>query len=193
MFERYTDEAKRAVYFAALEASHRGARFISVRDILAGLTWEDGTRACQIAGLKEKAIGLRSAAEIPHLPITSRPYKEIAEIPLDDDGKKALAYAAAEAKHDRQFWIDTDHLLRALARFPNAVTNALAAANIEMSALRNASKQHRQRSPGKKRPNLARRIRIRVPQAKRWLKRNWAWAVLLVAFLAAFIYLKLQS
>ena len=48
-----------------------------------------------------------------------------ADTPLDGDAKKAVAYAAKEADHDRQYWIDSDHLLRALLRFPNDAANAL--------------------------------------------------------------------
>jgi hypothetical protein len=40
---------------------------------------------------------------IPHLPITSLPYERGAHIPLDDDAKKAVAYAAKEADLDRQY------------------------------------------------------------------------------------------
>jgi hypothetical protein len=66
MFERYVDDAKRAVYFAHIEALHRKEVAISVRDLLIGLTYDSQT-ACKIALLKEEAVLLRSRLGILHL------------------------------------------------------------------------------------------------------------------------------
>ena len=130
MFKRYTDEAKRAIYFGHIEAVHRDERSISTRDLLIGLTWERGTRADKISALKEDAVARRAMLGIPHLPITTLPYMRKAEIPLDQEAKKTIAYAAKEADQDGQYWIDTDHLLRGLLRFPNAASGALAGVDL---------------------------------------------------------------
>lgn len=119
LFERYAADAKMAIYFALIEALHRNEKFISVGDLLVGITWDSESRASKIVSVKELAISLRSSVGIPHLPSTSQPYKRGAHIPLDDDAKKAVAYAAEEADQDRQYWIESDHLLRGLLRFPN--------------------------------------------------------------------------
>jgi ATP-dependent Clp protease ATP-binding subunit ClpC len=111
-FDRYTDQAKRAVYFARFEALHRQKRNIGAEDLLLGLTWETGSRADRCADLKSRAVELRALLGIPHRPSTATPYDYQEDIPLVDFGKKLLAYASFEADRRAEFWIDSDHLLR---------------------------------------------------------------------------------
>ena len=185
MFERYTDEAKRAIFFAHVEAVHRNEQSISVRDLLIGLTWESQSVACKIGSLKKNAVELRSSVGVPHLPITSLPYMRKSDIPLDGDAKKAVAYAAKEADHDRQYWIDSDHLLRALLRFPNDAANALLSTGVQLQSLRSASAQHRKEFPP---PPVPKGARLKTILRKYWL-RGLIAALLLIIF----AYLKSQS
>lgn len=147
MFERYTDQAKRAIFFARLEAFHRKEMSISAADVLLGLTWEDGTRADRIAKLRVQSLRIRAGVLVPHLPITDRPYLEKGDIPLDSEAKKALAYAAIECDLDWEYWLDTDHLLRALARFQNDTASVLKSLNLDLPELREASRQDRKQFP----------------------------------------------
>jgi len=68
MFERYTDEAKRAIFFARTEAVVRKESAISVKDLLLGLAREDKSRAHEICSLKARDAELRSALGIAPLP-----------------------------------------------------------------------------------------------------------------------------
>jgi len=185
MFERYTDEAKRAIYFAHVEALHRNEQSISVKDLLLGLTWESQSLACEIGSLKENAVELRSLMGIPHLPSTLLPYFRKAKIPLDGDGKKALAYAVEEANRERQWWIDSDHLLRGLMRFPNDAERALLTTNLQVEALRSASAQHRKKFPSPPSPKGAR--------LKATLKKYWLRGLIVALLLVIFAYLKSQG
>jgi hypothetical protein len=47
-FDRYTDAAKRVIYFAHLEANHRDADHIGTEHILAGLSWESDSTLAEI-------------------------------------------------------------------------------------------------------------------------------------------------
>ncbi|MGD0892330.1 MAG: Clp protease N-terminal domain-containing protein [Terracidiphilus sp.] len=58
-----------------------------------------------------------------------------------------LAYAAQEADGNRQYWIDTDHLLLGLLRFPNEASPALAAIPLNLDSVRAASRRHREKFP----------------------------------------------
>ena len=185
MFERYTDGAKRAIFFAHVEAVHRNEQFISVRDLLLGLTWEDQSLACKIGSLKKNAVELRSSVGVPHLPITSLPYMRKAEIPLDRDAKKAVAYAAKEADRDRQYWIDSDHLLRGLLSFPNDAANALLSTGVQLRSLRSASVQHRKELPPPPAPKGAR--------LKTFLRKYWLRGLIAALLLIFFAYLKSQG
>lgn len=143
MFERYTPGAKRAVYFANIEAVHRNEPAISTRDLLAGLTWEADTRASRIAPLKTRAVDIRALLGIPHLPSTALQYRREAIIPLDGEAKKAIAYAAREADQDSEYWIHCDHLLRGLLRFPNGTSTSLDAIGVDLALITKASTQDR--------------------------------------------------
>lgn len=185
MFERYAFDAKKAIFLAYIEAVHRKEQSISVGDLLVGITWDIESRACRIAPLKESAVMLRSLVGIPHLPSTSIPYERGADIPLDDDAKKAVAYAAEEADLDGQYWIDSDHLLRGLARFPNSAAGALSKANIHLDSLRSASVQHRDEFPPAPAPKWA--------GVKKLVRKYWVRGLIAAILLMVFAYVKLQG
>ena len=174
-----------AIYFALIEALHRNEKFISVGDLLVGITWDSESRASKIVSVKELAISLRSSVGIPHLPSTSQPYKRGAHIPLDDDAKKAVAYAAEEADQDRQYWIESDHLLRGLLRFPNNAREALQRANIHLDSLRSASVQHRKEFPPAPIPKWA--------GLKNVVRKYWVGALIAAILLMIFTYIRSQG
>jgi hypothetical protein len=146
-FVRYTDAAKRVIYFARLEANHRDADSITPEHILAGLTWESDSTLADIAPLKELTVNLRARTEIPHFPSTSFPYLRDRDIPLNDTGKITLAYAVQEANRDGQYWLDCHHLLRGLLRFSNGAAGALHEVGIDLKSVRAGAKLHRRRHP----------------------------------------------
>jgi hypothetical protein len=184
-FERYGDGAKRAIFFAHIEAVHRREESISVGDLLVGLTRDGESRACKIAPLKEQAVVLRPLVGIPHLPSTSLPYQRGPDIPLDDDAKKAVAYAAEEADRDQQYWIDSDHLLRGVLRFSNNAAEALLSANVHLDSLRSASAQNRMEFPSAPAPKWAGLTRI--------LSKYWVTALIGGILLAILAYLRSQG
>jgi ATP-dependent Clp protease ATP-binding subunit ClpA len=183
-FDRYTDAAKRAIYFARLEANHQNADAITPEHILAGMTWEGDSTLGGIAPLKELAVTLRAQMEIPHLPSTSFPYLRDRDIPLTRDGKKVLAYAVVEADRRWDYWIDCDHLLRGLLRFPNVASHALEQTGINLNSVRSASKSRRREHPANPPP--------RFGYLKLGISRNryiLAWlAFLLAAFTVSWIW-----
>ena len=151
-FERYTDKAKRAIYFARNEANHRDSESITPEHILAGLTWESESTFAGIAPLNDLTITLRAQMGLPHLPTTSFPYLRDREIALNDGGKMALAYAVEEANRDWQYWIDCEHLLRGLLRFANPAKGALEQAGISLGSVRSGSRLHRRSHPSRPTP-----------------------------------------
>jgi len=187
MFERYTEEARRAVYYSRAEALVRKASAICVPDVLVGIARDKNSRASQIASLKPRDAELRAALGIAPFPENidcSLPGPKNA-IPLDSDVKKTLAYAAQEADADHEFWLDTDHLLRGLLRFPNAATDVLAKLGIELEAMRAASIRNRQEFPPQRVRN---RLRLRA-----FVKKFRAHLILIAILLIIFAYLKSQG
>lgn len=152
MFERYTEQARRAVFFACFEANRLRADRISTKHLLLGLSWDENSRAVAIGSLKDQIVDLCGLMEIPHRPSTDVPNTKHLNISLDQDAKVALAYAAEEADLDCQFWIDTDHLLRGLLRFPNEASSSLESIPLDLATARAASKHRRIEFPPQRTP-----------------------------------------
>jgi hypothetical protein len=164
VFARFTEATRRATDFASQEAMRRGESGISVADLLAGLSVEENTRAERVGSLKANAFYLRWLVGLPALPS-----REVETIPtripdlIPDQGtkivdrfvdfnleaKRALAFAVLEADRDRNYWIDSDHLLRGILRFPNMAHFALLKTEVNLHSARLASRVDRwENEPG---------------------------------------------
>jgi ATP-dependent Clp protease ATP-binding subunit ClpA len=107
-----------------------------------------------VGSLKDNVDQLRSILGIPHLP--NSPVKLALErnIGLNDNSKMVLAYAVDEANLDQEYWIETDHLLRGILRFPNEATAALQSISLDLNKAREASKLNRAEFPSKSPPRF---------------------------------------
>jgi ATP-dependent Clp protease ATP-binding subunit ClpC len=148
MFERYTEQARRAIYFARREAFIRGSDAISPAHLVLGLSIDEDSRANQVAALKDKLCsGLARLLVMPFHPCRAITNSASAEIPLTDDSKKVLAFAAMESGRVCRLSIDTDDLLCGILRFRNAASIALNSAGISLSHARKLSKRLRANEP----------------------------------------------
>jgi len=152
--ERYTQPTWLALEFAREQAQERGATEISVADLLAGLLMEDGSRANRVGKLKESAFYLRWLAELPALPALRHDEAAGGSIEPDFETRRALAFAVLEADRDREYWIDSDHLLRGLLRFPNKADFALLKTELSLDKARVASRRDRAEFLPEQNPNL---------------------------------------
>ncbi|PYX56627.1 MAG: ATP-dependent Clp protease ATP-binding subunit ClpC, partial [Acidobacteria bacterium] len=116
MFERYSEKARRTIFFARYEASRLGGSEIGTEHILLGLFREDKAivlrylSSIPIGGFEEirtkiEAISTRN----PKLPTS-------ADLPLSNESKRVLAYAAEEAERLAHPRIGNKHLLLGLLR-----------------------------------------------------------------------------
>lgn len=147
IYDRYTDAARNAITFARCEALRRGTHWISAADLLSGLSEEESTRAGRIGGLKKSAFYLRWLTGLPSLPSASageNSQDRTIHTEFDAEARKALAFAVAEADRDREYWIDSDHLLRGLMRFPNKAHFAILKTEIDLASARIASLKDRE-------------------------------------------------
>ena len=112
MFERYTEKARRVVFFARYEASQYGAKEIGTEHLLLGLMREDRMLMNQFLGPKAGRVDLRMDMERE---ITQGERLSTAvEIPLSAEGKKVLTLAGEEAQRLGSRQVGTEHLLLAL-------------------------------------------------------------------------------
>ena len=152
--ERYTEPTRLALEFAREQAQERGATEISVADLLAGLMVEDGSRADRVDQLKTNSFYLRWLAGLPALPAWRHEEADRNAIELDFETRRALAFAVLEADRDRDYWIDSDHLLRGLLRFPNKADFALLKTELSLNSARLASRKDREQFLPEQNPNL---------------------------------------
>lgn len=114
MFERYTEKARRAIFFARYEASQFGLEYIDSNCLLLGLVRENGQISTQWLALD--ATELRSLVESQT--IKSKPVSTSVDLPLTNEAKRVLAHAGEEAERLAHRNIDTEHLFLGLLREP---------------------------------------------------------------------------
>src|SRR6266850_513793 len=120
MFERYTEMARRVIFFARYEASQFGASMIEPEHLLLGLSREDkplfgrfladGKQTLEsIRGQIEKRTSSRGG-----IPVS-------VELPLGPETKLALSYAHEESERLGDRHIGTEHLLLGLLRLEHSI------------------------------------------------------------------------
>lgn len=134
MFERYRQDARRAIFFARWEAQQSGSVYIEPEHLLLGLTHEADAKANQLFSLTAHTENFRKQL-MPH---SSTKHSASEDLPLSNAGKRVLAYAAEEAYKLASKPIGTEHLLLGLLREKKSdVPAALAAAGINLHSARN--------------------------------------------------------
>jgi ATP-dependent Clp protease ATP-binding subunit ClpA len=114
MFERYTEKARRVIFFARYEASQFGSPYIETEHLLLGLLREDNpmvSRHLPSPGYEESILKqIKSQTAIRDKIATS------VDLPLSNECKRVLAYAAEESMRLGHNHIGTEHLLLGLLR-----------------------------------------------------------------------------
>jgi ATP-dependent Clp protease ATP-binding subunit ClpA len=113
MFERYTEKARRVVFFARYEANQFGSPLIDTEHLLLGLLRENK----ELMNRVQPKVDYETARQA----IASRikPVNKIStnvDLPLSDHAKRALVYGAEEADRLNHRHIGTEHLLLGLLR-----------------------------------------------------------------------------
>lgn len=107
MFERYTEEAKRAVFFAHYEASRFGSPEITSAHLLLGLM-----RGPKLLFSRAQADSIRKHIEAKVE--VRQPIPSSIDLPLGKECKRVLAKAAEEAERLRHEHFGNEHLLLGL-------------------------------------------------------------------------------
>ena len=112
MFERYTEKARRVIFFARYEASQFGSPYIESEHLLLGIVRED--KALTNRFLRSEVASIRKQVETQ---TTIRESTSTSvDLPLSNESKRALAYAAEEAVRHAHKHIGPEHLLLGLLR-----------------------------------------------------------------------------
>ena len=114
MFERYTEKARRVIFFARYEASQFGCPEIETEHLLLGLLREDKALTNRFLHSHGSVESIRKAIE-QHTTIREKTSTSV-DLPLTNESKRVLAYAAEEAERLGHKHIGTEHLLLGLLR-----------------------------------------------------------------------------
>jgi len=96
MFERYTEKARRVIFFARYEASQFGSPYIETEHLLLGLLREDKALTNRFLRSHASVESIRKQIEA-HTTIREKVSTSV-DLPLSNECKRVLAYAAEEAE-----------------------------------------------------------------------------------------------
>jgi hypothetical protein len=113
MFERYTENARRTIFFARYEASQFGSREITTEHLLLGLLRNDIVFMTRfLPPDSEPSIRKQIEAHVP----AAKPLPTSVDLPLSQECKRVLPYAAEEAERLSGGHIGNEHLLLGILR-----------------------------------------------------------------------------
>ena len=112
MFERYSEKARRVIFFARYESSQFGSLYIETEHLLLGLLRDD--KALTNRFLRSQLESIRKQVESQT--VAREKTSTSVDLPLSNESKRVLAYAAEEADRLANQHIGTEHLLLGLLR-----------------------------------------------------------------------------
>jgi ATP-dependent Clp protease ATP-binding subunit ClpC len=125
MLERYTETARKGVFFARYEASRFGSPYIETEHLLLGLLRTDGPLALRLLKAPEKLESIR--AQIEKQSSRREKISISVDLPLSAGCRRALAYAAEDAAGLNHKHITPSHLLLGLLREEQCVASKILA------------------------------------------------------------------
>jgi bifunctional UDP-N-acetylglucosamine pyrophosphorylase/glucosamine-1-phosphate N-acetyltransferase len=114
MFERYTEKARRVIFFARYEASQFGSPYIETEHLLLGILRED--KALTNRFLRSHASVESIFKQIQEHTVVREKVSTSVDLPLSNESKRVLAYAAEESDRLGHKVIGAEHLLLGLLR-----------------------------------------------------------------------------
>jgi ATP-dependent Clp protease ATP-binding subunit ClpC len=135
MFERYTEKARRVIFFARYEASQYGSPYIETEHLLLGLLREDKALANRFLRPHGSIESIRREIEA-RITIRERISTSV-EVPLSQECKRILNFATEEAERLSHKHVGTEHLLLGILREDKCfAAEILQERNLRLSTLR---------------------------------------------------------
>jgi ATP-dependent Clp protease ATP-binding subunit ClpA len=137
MFERYTEKARRVIFFARYEASEFGSTSIGPEFLLLGILREDKYVVTRWLGKGDWLAVFR--AEVENYVNKGPKVPASVDLPLADEAKHILAYASEEAERLGHQHIGTQHLFLGILRESNSYgAKMLISRGVEIKTVREA-------------------------------------------------------
>ena len=125
MFERYTERARRVIFFARYEALQYGSQVISPEHILLGLMREDKTISARYFPYRKSLTVEAIRREVEERIVLRERIPQSAELHLAAETKRILAFANEESQFLKNRHIGPEHLLLGLVRQEHVCISAL--------------------------------------------------------------------
>lgn len=119
MFEKFTEKARKTIFFARHEVTECGAQSIEPAHLLLGLLRVD--QALIARSLSGRASLDEIRQQLEGRMARGERIPAHVEVPLSDDAKGALKYAAEESEGLSHWHIGTGHLLLGLLRLKDSM------------------------------------------------------------------------
>jgi ATP-dependent Clp protease ATP-binding subunit ClpC len=157
MFERYTEKARRVIFFARYEASQFGSPYIESEHLLLGIIRED--KGLTHRFLPSGAESIRKQVESQTT--AGEKTSTSVDLPVSNESKRVLAYAAEEAERLAHKHIGTEHLLLGLLREKKCfAAQILTERGVQLSEVRgDLARQPHEAEQGQKRPSVQDELR----------------------------------
>jgi len=114
MFERYTEKARRTIFFGRYEASQFGSPYIESEHLLLGLLREDKSLAFTFLRSHDTVESIRRQVE--EQTVIREKVSTSVDLPLSNECKHILAYATEEADKLSHKFVGTGHLFLGVLR-----------------------------------------------------------------------------
>ena len=137
MFERFTEKARRVIFFARYEASQYGAPYIQPEHLFLGLLREDRR---VFADLLPQPIVFDNVAHELRVQQFGEKISTSVDLPLSEESKQLMAYMAEEADSSGQQLIGTVHLVLAFLKQPGPVCELLKQKGLTLEGVRQVAK-----------------------------------------------------
>jgi ATP-dependent Clp protease ATP-binding subunit ClpC len=125
MFERYTEKARRVIFFARYEALQYGSRVIAPEHILLGLLRGDKTVSVRFFPFRSNLSVESIRGEVEGRIVLRERMPQSAELHLAPETKRILIFAKEESERLQARNIGTEHLLLGLMREERSIASEI--------------------------------------------------------------------
>lgn len=114
MFDKFTETARRTLFFSRYESSRVGKSLIGTEHVLLGLLRENDAVVSELW----RQVGLQPNEVRGKFPTVVEHVSSSAELPVSENAKRLLAYACHEAELRQDTEVEPFHLVLAMLRIP---------------------------------------------------------------------------
>ena len=128
MFEKFTEKARRVMFFARYEASQFGAESIQSGHLLLGLLRESEKTSTQLLermGVQVSSLRERLVAALTPKDKKITPSSTSIDIPMEEEVKRILQHATAESAKLNHKHVGAEHLLLGMLREDGSLAGRL--------------------------------------------------------------------